>query len=272
MTTVGWLLLGAAALLVPVPDPATARLHWLVAGRPVSSTPPGRRFRGAWLAALVTRPAVTAACAFGTVGTALRSPVAAVAAGLLGWSAGAAIRVLRRERSAERARAQLAAVVSGLADEYEAGAGVDAALTVVAPQAGRLESTLVRAAAAAGTDAGVGAVLAVEPSLRPLAIGATMAERHGVPLGAVLAGVLADVRDEQEVQRAVQAALVGPRMSMVLLALLPAFGLALGTGMGADPARVLLHTPFGAVALLVGAALDAAGVVWVLRLTVRGQP
>lgn len=46
-------------------------------------------------------------------------------------------------------------------------------------------------------------------------------------------------------------------------------GLLLGTALGADPLHVVLHTGPGLVCLLVGAALEGAGLWWALRI-VRG--
>ncbi|HZB49663.1 MAG TPA: secretion protein F, partial [Mycobacteriales bacterium] len=47
-----------------------------------------------------------------------------------------------------------------------------------------------------------------------------------------------------------------------LLAVLPLLGIGLGTAMEARPLQVLLGTGRGQVALLVGAGLDALGLLW----------
>jgi tight adherence protein B len=54
-----------------------------------------------------------------------------------------------------------------------------------------------------------------------------------------------------------------------LLAGLPVLGLAMGSGVGADPWRVLTTTSTGQVLLVVGVALELAGVAWSGRLVRR---
>jgi tight adherence protein B len=56
-----------------------------------------------------------------------------------------------------------------------------------------------------------------------------------------------------------------------MLAALPALGLLLGTAMGADPLRVLLHTGAGLGCLLAGAALEGAGLWWALGIVRRAE-
>jgi tight adherence protein B len=71
--------------------------------------------------------------------------------------------------------------------------------------------------------------------------------------------------DEEDMRRELEAAMAGPRATIVLLAVLPLLGLALGEGIGAHPVALLVHRPVG-WALVVGAtALDAIG-VWATRV------
>jgi tight adherence protein B len=51
-----------------------------------------------------------------------------------------------------------------------------------------------------------------------------------------------------------------------LLAVLPLLGIGLGAAMGARPLQVLLGTEKGQVAMLVGAGLDALGLLWTARI------
>ena len=51
--------------------------------------------------------------------------------------------------------------------------------------------------------------------------------------------------------------------------LLPVLGLLMGSGVGADPWRVLTTTGTGQVLLVGGVALEAAGLVWSHRLVER---
>lgn len=88
----------------------------------------------------------------------------------------------------------------------------------------------------------------------------------GAGLAAALDRVAAALRAEAEQREDLRAQLAGPRATAVLLALLPVFGLVLGSGLGADPAAVLLHTPAGLTCLAAGAALEWAGLAWTARI------
>jgi tight adherence protein B len=55
----------------------------------------------------------------------------------------------------------------------------------------------------------------------------------------------------------------------MVLAGLPALGLAMGSGVGAEPWRVLTTTGTGQVLLVVGVTLELAGLAWSRRLVGR---
>ncbi|MEU8031091.1 type II secretion system F family protein, partial [Streptomyces sp. NPDC049099] len=97
--------------------------------------------------------------------------------------------------------------------------------------------------------------------------------RVAVDQGAGLAQGLdrldAALRAERDQSADLRAQLAGARATAVLLAVLPALGLLLGTAMGADPLRVLLHTGAGLGCLATGSAFEAAGLWWAVRI-VRG--
>ena len=93
-----------------------------------------------------------------------------------------------------------------------------------------------------------------------------MAVEGGAGLADGLDRISAGLRAERDQREELQALLAGPRSTALVLALLPAFGLLLGSAMGADPVRVLLHSPAGLVCLGVGAVLEWAGLTWVARL------
>jgi tight adherence protein B len=97
-------------------------------------------------------------------------------------------------------------------------------------------------------------------------------ERSGAPLAPAVAGLADALRDDEQVRREVGAQLAGPRATAVLLALLPAFGLLLGGALGGRPVAVLLGTPLGRGCLLVGVALEVAGLLWTRRLTHAALP
>ena len=93
----------------------------------------------------------------------------------------------------------------------------------------------------------------------------------GAPLADVCARLARDLTDRIDQRGAVATALAGARSSAALLAVLPALGLALGSAMQADPVTVLLSTPAGHALLVVGVALDAAGLLWTARLAAGAE-
>lgn len=93
-----------------------------------------------------------------------------------------------------------------------------------------------------------------------------LATRHGVLLAEVVDGLREDVAARRERAVRVDAALAGPRATAVILTALPAFGVLLGSGFGADPLGVLVGGPVGGVLCLIGAAFLAAGLLWTDRI------
>ncbi|MFI0738256.1 type II secretion system F family protein [Streptomyces sp. NPDC021100] len=67
---------------------------------------------------------------------------------------------------------------------------------------------------------------------------------------------------ERDQREELAAQLAGTRSTAVMLALLPAVALAMGTALGAEPLRVLLHTPAGLGCLALGGLLEGAGLAW----------
>lgn len=91
----------------------------------------------------------------------------------------------------------------------------------------------------------------------------------GAGLAAGLERLGTALRAQRDQQEALRAQLAGAWSTVVVLALLPLVGLAMGWAMGADPLSVLLHTPAGLSCLVVGGLLEAAGFWWAGRI-VRG--
>jgi tight adherence protein B len=181
-------------------------------------------------------------------------------------------RLVLAERDDERCRAELAASVAALHDEYAAGATVAAAFAAAAPSAGRFKAAVGHAAVLAAEGNEVALALSAEKDLSRLAVACDLVSRSGAPLGRLLAGVQAELATDRQAQRAVRGALAGARSSALLLAGLPVIGVVMGSGMGANPARVLLHTTIGLVALTAGVLLDVAGLAWTLALSRRAMP
>jgi tight adherence protein B len=93
-----------------------------------------------------------------------------------------------------------------------------------------------------------------------------LAEHTGAPAADLIERIESDARaaDRGKASAAAQAA--GAQATALLLAALPVGGIALGYGIGADPLRVLLHTPLGAACAAGALFLQCAGLFWVDRL------
>lgn len=233
-------LLGAGLLIAPAPVLAQRRLAWLATTRwdaPAAAAGSPRRVGWAW-----ARPALVR-CS----------------------------RLISSQRDGERRRAELAAIVAVLQDEYAAGATVGTAFTAATAVSGRFRVAIAGAAALARDGHEVTEALRGESSLASLAVACDLAGRSGAPLVRSLAGVQADLAADQRTCRAVRTALAGPRSSALLLSGLPLLGLAMAAAMGADPQRLVLHTGAGRLALVAGVALDLAGLAWTVALSRRAQ-
>lgn len=107
-----------------------------------------------------------------------------------------------------------------------------------------------------GDDAAARAVLAA----------AALAHRCGAPLAVVLERIAVTIEDSADLATRRAAAFAGPRATTRLLTWLPAFGVLLGAGLGADPVGVLLDGGPGTAALLGAVVLSVAGHWWTRRL------
>lgn len=198
---------------------------------------------------------------------------AAVAAGL---AAGARTawdrRAQARDRESERAAAAEAMVV--LAGELRAGRAPAVALRRAAEVA---VGPAGRALAAAETAATYGGSVAdalhreaehsaVPEMLRGFAACWAVCQGTGSSLAAAVDRLEEGLRAERERRETVATELAGPRATAVMLAAMPLFGMLLGAGMGAKPLQLLLHTPLGNVCLVLGLALDLAGLWWTSRI------
>lgn len=227
-------------------------------GRPLARRSPPALLTAA-AALLLAGPAVAALCAL----VVLLAPVVLAA------------RVRGRSRQTERGC--VVEACGALAAELRAGRTPAEALAVAAALSpGPTGATLRSASTAAGWGGDVPAALrsgaadsAVPEVLRALAACWQVCATAGSGLAAAVDSVADGVRARRHQERAVAAALAGPRASAVLLALLPLVGTALAAGLGARPLHVLLHTPLGIACLLVGGALDLVGLAWTRALVSR---
>lgn len=198
---------------------------------------------------------------------------AVVAAGLSvagrnGWCR----RTRARELELERSAAAEALVV--LAGELRAGRSPGVALERASVAAtGPTAHALAAAASAALYGGSVAQTLqrsapssAVPEMLRGFAACWTVCHGTGSSLATAVDRLEEGLRAERLRRRDIETELAGPRTTALMLAVMPVFGLLLGSGMGGRPVQVLLHTPWGNGCLVVGVALDLAGLWWTARL------
>jgi tight adherence protein B len=212
------------------------------------------------------------AVAAGTVTAAVALVSTPLVAGLAGGLAALAGRAWILHRRGASDQAGLLALVQGLgafAADLRSGRSLEAA---------------IRAAAAACADEATGRALiqAVRaPDRRPseptaladplarLAAAVQLSGRTGCSLADVVTAVEDDLRAGHRHDLELRAAAAGPRAGALLLAGLPLLGLAMGSGVGADPWGVLTTTGTGQVLLVAGVGLELAGVAWTGRLLRR---
>jgi len=109
-------------------------------------------------------------------------------------------------------------------------------------------------------------------ALRALAACWYAADRHGIALIDAVGGIEEGLRAESARLRATEVELAGIRATILLLAALPFFGLALGLALGANPLNTLLHNTFGQLGLVLGVSLDLVGLLWTDRLVAGLRP
>ncbi|MFE0141080.1 type II secretion system F family protein [[Kitasatospora] papulosa] len=185
----------------------------------------------------------------------------------------------RRERRREREKAAHSVTVlcGAVIGELRAGREPGQALLIAARDADALGTSgpAVLAAARFGGDVPAALLQAsAGPGLDGLAGMAAcwrVAVNGGAGLGAGLARLEGALRGERRRREELRAQLAGAWSTVVVLALLPMLGLGLGAALGADPLRVLLHTPGGLVCLVTSGALEAAGLFWASRIVRAGE-
>ncbi|MFH8472585.1 type II secretion system F family protein [Streptomyces sp. NPDC018000] len=184
-------------------------------------------------------------------------------------------RALTQER--ERRADGVVALCSAVVGELRAGHEPGQALLVAVRGTGVMGTAEAGVSAAARFGGDVPRALgqaAREPGLDGLA-GVAACWRVAVDGGAGLAAGLdrleGALRAERRRQEELRAQLAGAWSTVAVLALLPVLGLGLGAALGADPLKVLLHTPAGLVCLVAGGLLEAIGLCWAGRIVRAGE-
>lgn len=178
-----------------------------------------------------------------------------------------------RERKADGVVDLCGAVVGELRAGHEPGQALLVAVRGTGVM-GVAEAGVSAAARFGGDVPGALRQAAREPGLDGL-VGVAACWRVAVDGGAGLAAGLdrleGALRAERRRRVELRAQLAGAWSTVVVLALLPVLGMGLGAALGADPLRVLLHSPVGLACLVMGGLLEAAGLVWAGRIVRAGE-
>lgn len=265
-----WCALAAGGCVAVLCGPGPRRLvrtRLPGAGTVATSAPvDGRRLSRAGRTLLPAAGCGVLLLVFGPSGVLLAATAALlVAAGV--WLHASA----RRRRAGERGRRETIEACDALSAEMRAGQAAARALHRAAEQhpalwpaaracllGGDVPAALRRHADTAGCS-----------GMATVAAAWQVAEGSGSGLVGALERVAESLRADDATRAEVTAALSPARATARLLAVLPAFGLLLGSGLGGDPLGLLLRTPAGNGLLLAGVGLALAGTVWVERLALR---
>jgi tight adherence protein B len=174
----------------------------------------------------------------------------------------------QQQKSIAVRRANIIEALDVLSADLTAGRPPIAALEGAASISPDFE--LPHAAAKLGAD--VPAALtraATEPgatSLRALAAAWRVTEESGAAFATLTERLADHLRTNEAIHRQTESSLAGARSTARILAILPAFGIALGYLLGAHPLTFLTTTPPGWLCLTAGLALTATGLHWTTRI------
>jgi tight adherence protein B len=199
------------------------------------------------------RTVAAAAVLVGLFALLWQGPVAGLCAAVYAALAAGAVLDRATRRAAEASRRETEASLAALAADLRAGAHPPDAIR----HAGFLDGP--------GGPATLHEVASSEP-VRRLAAAWEVAEATGAGLAAVLDRLEADLAATRRRRARMAAEAAGASMTARLLAGLPLVGVAMGYALSADPLRMLLHTPTGAVCCIAAVALQTAGLRWSRRI------
>ena len=213
--------------------------------------------------------------AAGAVGLAavVSTPLVALLAGIAALAGAPAWAAAGLDRAEEGRLAGLAEGLGALAAELRSGRALEAATTAAVAACGTEDSGRALARAVRAPEPGsrprAGRDDAFASALDRISAAVRLSTRTGCSLADVVGAVDEDLRARRTYRQELRAATAAPRASAMLLAGLPLVGLAMGSGIGADPWRVLTATGTGQVLLVTGVAFEFAGLVWSRRLVQR---
>ncbi|MFF5503027.1 type II secretion system F family protein [Streptomyces roseolus] len=235
----------------------------------------GRAALGRWWAAARGRPEWLCLPAAGLIAWLGGSPLPLVAGALAVPLVRRRLRMAGARKEREALAGRVVALCEAAGGELRAGRQPGHALAYAARRTGALGAEEARVLAAVGFGGDVPAALRRAArregaeGLAGLAACWQVAVDSGAGLAAGLDRLEAALREQGERREALRAELSGAWATVAVLAALPVAGIGLGAVMSAEPLRVLLHTPAGGACLVVGGALEAAGLWWAARI-VRG--
>jgi tight adherence protein B len=207
------------------------------------------------------------AAAFGALSG---SVLVALLTGAAGVGAARAWTAARRSSREDARLVALTDALAALAAELRSGRSpVAATAAATATCADEPTGLALARAVRAPDDPGDWGSGPVRQALDRIAAAVAVSIRAGCSLAAVLSAVEDDLRARRRRQLELRSATAGARAGATVLAGLPLLGLAMGSGVGADPWGVLTTTPAGQALLLVGTGLEAAGLMWSRRLVQR---
>ena len=179
------------------------------------------------------------------------------------------ITLLRSRRSQRRLRSVRAIdALSSLEAELQSGQPPSAALMRAAGEPAAWPSALAALRIGGDVAAALRADAHETPVLGQLAACWEVASHTGSGLSQSVAVLAESARTKDELEGMLNAELAGPRATTRVLMLLPAFGVLLGIGLGADPLGWLSGNPFGLLCAACGLLLTGLGGLW-SRLLVR---
>jgi tight adherence protein B len=214
------------------------------------------------------------AVATGSALVALRLPLPVAMAGGIFPLGAARLRHLRQRGRTRQAReAAVVEATFALAGELRAGRTPSEALWAAAAVGGPLAGVLRAAAEAvavggsAATELGEAGSLPGAERLRAVAAAWRVTESAGGRVALVLERLGEAMDRDAALRLDMEAAMAAPKATMMLLAGLPLFGLAIGQLIGAHPLHLLIYRPLGWGLLAGAGVLDAAGIAVSRQIT-----